>query len=189
MTNNTINSYCPVCRANLAISPHHIIPVADGGSDDRKNKIYLCKRCHDIVEEIYDTHGVCYSPWLVNTIKKQYDFAGNNKEEHRRDHMRTYQRTYFAIRYNTDSEFRERHKAYMRNYMRKWYARKVNEDPEFRELCRIYRVTKYREDPEYRERRLESAKRWRVKNKCICGKIKCNGLHLLRDKLLETVKC
>ena len=29
---------------------HHIMPVTDGGSDDRSNLITLCERCHTIVE-------------------------------------------------------------------------------------------------------------------------------------------
>ncbi len=44
---------CVICGENT-YSYHHIKPRSDGGSDDEWNKAPLCKKCHDIVEEIYD---------------------------------------------------------------------------------------------------------------------------------------
>lgn len=65
---------CPICRENTADSKHHIKPVSQGGIDSVRNEVWLCKRCHDIVEEIYDRTGLEYSPALVMLIRLDYGF-------------------------------------------------------------------------------------------------------------------
>lgn len=72
---------CPVCRVRPAISPHHIKPVAEGGTDDKKNIVDLCKRCHDIAEEIYDRTGMKYSPSLVRLIRLKFKFTAGPRAE------------------------------------------------------------------------------------------------------------
>ena len=42
---------CPICGRIKANSPHHIIPKSVGGGDNKENITYLCKKCHDDVEE------------------------------------------------------------------------------------------------------------------------------------------
>lgn len=59
---------CPICGKE-ASSNHHIIPRAEGGTDDPRNKVWLCVGCHDIVEGIYDSTGRIYSPSLVRDIQ------------------------------------------------------------------------------------------------------------------------
>ena len=49
------NFTCQMCRTYfsynlLALTAHHIISREDNGSDDPKNLITLCGRCHDIAE-------------------------------------------------------------------------------------------------------------------------------------------
>ena len=41
---------CPIC-SNKAVSQHHIKPRAEGGTDDPRNLVWLCKKCHDEVED------------------------------------------------------------------------------------------------------------------------------------------
>jgi RNA-directed DNA polymerase len=44
------NWKCPVCREHLfngeEIETHHIVPVAEGGTDDKENLQHLHKACH-----------------------------------------------------------------------------------------------------------------------------------------------
>lgn len=62
---------CPVCRELEAISIHHIIPRAQGGTNEKSNKVKLCKKCHDLVEW-FTTGGVYYSPDLAVKIRLKY---------------------------------------------------------------------------------------------------------------------
>lgn len=64
---------CPICD-EYANSPHHIKPVEVGGSDEPRNKVLLCKRCHDIVEMIYNETGIEYCPTLVHYLHREFDF-------------------------------------------------------------------------------------------------------------------
>jgi len=63
---------CPVCRKNKAISIHHIKPLTKGGKDTIKNKVKLCLRCHNIVEEFTDK-GKLYSPYIVELIRFKFE--------------------------------------------------------------------------------------------------------------------
>ena len=69
-----VSSTCPVC-SGIAGSPHHIKPVSAGGTNSPKNKVMLCRGCHDIVEDIYDREGIEYSPSLAQYIRLRYDLA------------------------------------------------------------------------------------------------------------------
>ncbi|GAI10074.1 unnamed protein product, partial [marine sediment metagenome] len=61
--------YCRIC-GHRAYSEHHITPRADGGSDARKNKVWLCRRCHDIVEQIYRDEDIKYCSELVGRVRR-----------------------------------------------------------------------------------------------------------------------
>lgn len=41
---------CQICYTDSKLTAHHIKPRDSGGSDDVRNGITLCLRCHDIVE-------------------------------------------------------------------------------------------------------------------------------------------
>ena len=41
---------CPCCKRRKADSEHHIIPRSVGGEDTSRNRIKLCRRCHDYIE-------------------------------------------------------------------------------------------------------------------------------------------
>ena len=71
----SIGKKCPICGLRPAMSPHHIIPRSEGGTDDPKNIVHLCKVCHDIVEEIYNSTGLTYSPCLINAIRREFNFT------------------------------------------------------------------------------------------------------------------
>lgn len=77
---NMITKQCPVCNEYLADSPHHLRPRAEGGTDDNRNRVYLCHRCHDIVEDIYNTTSIEYNPWLVEMIKMKFGFAATTNK-------------------------------------------------------------------------------------------------------------
>lgn len=60
---------CPICKAK-ATSPHHIIPKSEGGTNDKRNIVWLSERCHDIVEEIYETTGVAYCQGVIQLVRE-----------------------------------------------------------------------------------------------------------------------
>lgn len=66
---------CPICGENVANSDHHVNPRSNGGTNASRNRVRLCKRCHDIVEEICDRTGLEYSSGLVVLIQLEYNFA------------------------------------------------------------------------------------------------------------------
>lgn len=59
---------CPVCRKSKAISLHHIKPLLKGGQDIARNRVRLCPKCHDIVED-YTDRGKPYSSILIQLIR------------------------------------------------------------------------------------------------------------------------
>lgn len=70
---------CFICGFDLpdALVIHHIIPVADGGTNASANLVALCPTCHDVVHRaIRDGHsflgrlGSCYNGWQINRIEK-----------------------------------------------------------------------------------------------------------------------
>lgn len=69
-----LTSTCPICYSG-ANSPHHIKPLSSGGKDESRNKVWLCKRCHDIVEMMHDEAGLEYSPALVYHIRKEFNLG------------------------------------------------------------------------------------------------------------------
>lgn len=58
---------CPICN-DIANGEHHILPRSEGGSNEQRNKVWLCSRCHNIVEQIYQEESLSYSPILVKRI-------------------------------------------------------------------------------------------------------------------------
>jgi len=70
---------CPICGEE-ANSPHHIKPISAGGKDMSYNKVKLCKRCHNIVESIYDKYGIEYCPELVYAIQREFDLSPIGKD-------------------------------------------------------------------------------------------------------------
>lgn len=70
---------CPICGENVANSDHHVNPRSNGGTNASRNRVRLCKRCHDIVEEIYERTGLEYSSGLVVLIQLEYNFAPQTK--------------------------------------------------------------------------------------------------------------
>lgn len=61
---------CPIC-GNLGASPHHIVPQREGGTEI----VILCKRCHDLVEEIYEKEGRLFSPELAREIRLRFGLS------------------------------------------------------------------------------------------------------------------
>ena len=55
---------CPLCDQE-ANSPHHIKPRSEGGTDEPRNIVYLCRSCHDQVE------GVEFTPELVTRMRRE----------------------------------------------------------------------------------------------------------------------
>lgn len=64
---------CPICGKE-ASSEHHIRPVADGGSDDKRNKVLVCFSCHDLLEQIYEETGMMFCPALVEVLQIKYGY-------------------------------------------------------------------------------------------------------------------
>jgi hypothetical protein len=72
---------CPICLIKQAISPHHILPRSLGGTDDRRNIVYLCLSCHDLVEMIQEKTGKSFSPDMIEQIRQAADIKlGKDKD-------------------------------------------------------------------------------------------------------------
>ncbi len=69
-----MNKLCPLCD-KPAVSPHHIKPRSQGGTDDPRNIVMLCKSCHDEVE------GQNFTPDLISNKRRQ-NVTGASKEEY-----------------------------------------------------------------------------------------------------------
>lgn len=54
------NNQCAICGRNDILEYHHIIPKANGGSDNYDNLILLCACCHA------NTHGRIFNPAKPN---------------------------------------------------------------------------------------------------------------------------
>lgn len=83
----TLTSVCPICYSDTS-SSHHIKPRSEGGKDDPRNKVGLCRRCHDIVEMIYGETGMEYSPSLVYHIQREFDLGEPIQKFPRRPKLR-----------------------------------------------------------------------------------------------------
>jgi len=66
---------CPICDTRRATGTHHI---KLGDSDNHKNKIMLCRPCHDKVEEIYSNSGAELSPQVIRLIRLEYGFPAED---------------------------------------------------------------------------------------------------------------
>ena len=55
---------CPLCD-QPAISDHHIVPRSEGGTDEPRNIVKLCKKCHDEVE------GMPFTPDLIERLRRE----------------------------------------------------------------------------------------------------------------------
>lgn len=86
---------CAICGTTINVGPHHIKPKAEGGTDEERNIVYLCNRCHDLVEGVYQDIGMEYCPSVVRTVKRMIDIyegrinvMGSQKEQAGRRHKR-----------------------------------------------------------------------------------------------------
>lgn len=59
---------CPICGGE-ASSRHHVKPRSQGGTDSERNIVYLCKKCHDVVEEIQEERGIEFCPDLITELR------------------------------------------------------------------------------------------------------------------------
>ena len=64
---------CPICSTNRATSNHRI-QLDNGGSNNHKDKIMLCRSCYDIVEAT----GKELSPQLIDLIKLEHNFPNGD---------------------------------------------------------------------------------------------------------------
>lgn len=62
--------YCPVCGKE-ANSPHHVRPRGQGGTDDPKNICWLCRQCHDLVDEMQEETGLGLCPELIYRVRQK----------------------------------------------------------------------------------------------------------------------
>lgn len=49
---------CRKCGKNPSKQIHHIIPLRDGGENKKENLITLCKKCHNIADNLYFKYGL-----------------------------------------------------------------------------------------------------------------------------------
>jgi hypothetical protein len=71
---------CPICLKVPATFPHLIKPRDQGGTDDRRNLLYLCPGCHALAESFCALRQEILSPELISmlrlglTAKKDSDY-------------------------------------------------------------------------------------------------------------------
>ena len=58
-----------------AVSLHHIQPRSEGGTDDPRNLVWLCKSCHDKVE------GIPFTPELIESERRKIKGASATSGE------------------------------------------------------------------------------------------------------------
>lgn len=61
--------YCEKCnkhKSQTSLNVHHIIPVADGGTNDFLNLIGLCTRCHEEWHSIEGLAGITFNKWVTS---------------------------------------------------------------------------------------------------------------------------
>lgn len=73
--------FCPICGKG-ADSPHHVRPKSMGGTDDARNIVWLCKRCHDIVEEKQEQLGKELSPELITQMRRELHIDADIRESY-----------------------------------------------------------------------------------------------------------
>ena len=52
------NRTCRKCGKNPSKQVHHIIPLKQGGENKKENLITLCKRCHNIADNLFFKYGL-----------------------------------------------------------------------------------------------------------------------------------
>ncbi len=115
---------CPICRVFPAVSPHHIKPRADGGTDDDKNIVSLCVACHDIVEDIYDRTGQEYSPSLAGTIRLiMIPVIGKAEDafDDKRAYARNYYHTHIEAQRRLQNMWRANNREHVNIVKRRYY--------------------------------------------------------------------
>ena len=71
------NKNCPLCDRKKASSNHHILPKEQGGSDNSKNIIWLCKKCHDELE----LSNLLFTPELAVNFRRRNISEGEVSSE------------------------------------------------------------------------------------------------------------
>lgn len=56
--------FCCKCGDDCSLEIHHIIPVVDGGTDDRSNLEWLCHRCHFEYEHTMANLPIPFGEWI-----------------------------------------------------------------------------------------------------------------------------
>lgn len=87
----------PTCRGILALDLHHIVEVADGGSNDAQNLLALCPTCHALftrgtidrrsielwkgmlvaLGQAFDVHAIDQLVFLANLPARQLQISGD----------------------------------------------------------------------------------------------------------------
>jgi len=72
--------HAPQCKKCMFFAPwgssqidvHHIVPLADGGSNDEDNLIVLCHSCHEEWHAHCEDGKTTFSEWMSRTPSKLY---------------------------------------------------------------------------------------------------------------------
>jgi len=60
--------YCQLCGSTNWLEIHHIVYRSENGSNDERNLIRLCKRCHELVH----SNKKRWQPFLLNMQMQKY---------------------------------------------------------------------------------------------------------------------
>lgn len=66
--------YCQLCGSTLYLEIHHIVYRSENGSNDERNLIRLCKKCHLMVH----SNKKKWQPFLLNIQRGRYGYFEKN---------------------------------------------------------------------------------------------------------------
>lgn len=141
--------FCPICLKK-ADSPHHIKARSQGGTDDNWNIAWLCKSCHDMVEERQEKSGKELSPDMITEMRREL-------------HVKLGEENGVSESYI----FREGHSfmtwGILPNGTKVWINQWVDGEPESYRLARVHQTEQEQERERKQTELKETAKAWLLK--------------------------
>lgn len=76
---NRDGNICRTCKRDKNLTVHHIIPRSAKGKDVPRNLITLCRKCHDVVHDMYRSGlltPAAMREWAKDLLETEVDMYG-----------------------------------------------------------------------------------------------------------------